>query len=100
MEKLLSFGFVRVESGFLRRAALLDGQFCMELAIHADGSVHATVHDADGKNIRHADPGTEDRLRTRMPAGNMRKNCGIWRNAALNLIFQGGSRPEPHRAHP
>ena len=66
VEKLLSFGFVRVESGFLRRAALLDGQFCMELAIHADGSVHATVHDADGKNIRHADPGTEDRLRTRM----------------------------------
>ena len=50
--KLLSFGFVRVESGFLRRAALLDGQFCMELEIHADGSVHATVHDADGKNIR------------------------------------------------
>lgn len=66
VEKLLSFGFVRVESGFLRRAALLDGQFCMELEIHADGSVHATVHDADGKNIRHADPGTEDRLRTRM----------------------------------
>jgi len=66
VEKLLSFGFVRVESGFLRRAALLDGQLCMELEIHADGSVHATVHDADGKNIRHADPGTEDRLRTRM----------------------------------
>lgn len=65
-EKLLSFGFVRVESGFLRRAALLDGQFCMELEIHADGSVHATVHDADEKNIRHAAPGTEDRLRTRM----------------------------------
>ena len=52
VEKLLSFGFVRVESGFLRRAALLDGQLCMELEIHADGSVHATVHDADGKNIR------------------------------------------------
>lgn len=51
---------------FWRRAALLDGQLCMELEIHADGSVHATVHDADGKNIRHADPGTEDRLRTRM----------------------------------
>lgn len=33
-------------------------------------------------------------------AGNMRKNCGMWRNAALNLIFQGGSCPEPHRAHP
>ena len=66
VEKLLSFGFVRVESGFLRRAALLDGQFCMELEIHADGSVHATVHDADEKNIRHAAPGTEDRLRTRM----------------------------------
>ena len=66
VEKLLSFGFVRVESGFLRRAALLDGQFCMELEIHADGSVHATVYDADGKNIRHADPGTGDRLRTRM----------------------------------
>ena len=45
VEKLLSFGFVRVESGFLRRAALLDGQLCMELEIHADGSVHATVHE-------------------------------------------------------
>ena len=87
VEKLLSFGFVRVESGFLRRAALLDGQLCMELEIHADGSVHATVHDADGKNIRHADPGTEDRLRRKCSAGNMRKNCGMWRNAALNLIF-------------
>lgn len=65
MEKLLSFGCVRVENGFLRRAALLNGQLCMELEIRADGSVHATVHEEDGKNIRHAAPATEDRLRTR-----------------------------------
>ena len=66
MEKLLPFGCVRVGSGFLRRAALLNGRYCMELEIHADGSVHVTVHDADGKNIRHAAPETEDRLRTKM----------------------------------
>lgn len=33
-------------------------------------------------------------------AGNMRKNCGMWRNAALNLIFSRRLPPEPHRAHP
>ena len=101
VEKLLSFGFVRVESGFLRRAALLDGQLCMELEIHADGSVHATVHDADGKNIRHADPGTEDRLRTRMLRREYEEE--LWHVAECCFepdFFQGGSRPEPHRAHP
>ena len=71
MEKLLSFGCVRVENGFLHRAALLNGQLCMELEIRADGSVHATVHEEDGKNIRHAAPATEDRLRTR----TLRREC-------------------------
>lgn len=64
-EKLLPFGCVRVENGFLYRTKLLNGQACMELEIHADGSVSVTVHNADGKNIRRFAQGVEDRLQER-----------------------------------
>lgn len=65
VEKLLPFGCVRVENGFLHRAKLLNGQICMELEIHTDGFVGATVHDEAEKNIRHLAQGVEDRLRER-----------------------------------
>lgn len=48
-EQLRPFGFVRGKSGFLYRTKLLNGLFRMEFEIHADGSVNAAVHGADGE---------------------------------------------------
>lgn len=65
-EKLLSFGCVRGENGFLYRTKLLNGQFRMEIEIHADGSVHVAVHGPDGEEeIPHLAPRMADRVQER-----------------------------------
>lgn len=64
-EKLLPFGCVRGENGFLYRTKLLNGRSRMEFEIHADGSVSVAMHDADGKDIRHPDREAADRLQER-----------------------------------
>lgn len=65
-EKLLPFGCVRGENGFLYRPKLLNGQFRMEFEIHADGSVHVAVHGLDGEEeIPHLAPRMADRVQER-----------------------------------
>lgn len=65
-EKLLPFGCVRGKNGFLYRTELLNGQFRMEFEIHADGSVHVTVHGPDGKGeIPHLALKMADRVQER-----------------------------------
>lgn len=65
-EKLLPFGCVRGENGFLYRPKLLNGQFRMEFEIHADGSVHVAVHGPDGEEeIPHLAPRMADRVQER-----------------------------------
>lgn len=65
-EKLLPFGFVRGEKGFLYRTKLLNGRLRMELEIHADGAVSAAVRGADGEEPSpHLAPKTADRLQER-----------------------------------
>lgn len=65
-EKLLPFGCVRGENGFLYRTKLLNGQFRMEFEIHADGSVHVAVHGPDGEEeIPHLAPRMADRVQER-----------------------------------
>lgn len=64
-EKLLPFGCVRGENGFLYRTKLLNGRRCMEFEIHADGSVCVAMHDADGRDIRHSAREAADKLQER-----------------------------------
>lgn len=64
-EKLLPFGCVRGENGFLYRTKLLNGRRRMEFEIHADGSVCVAMHDADGRDIRHSAREAADKLQER-----------------------------------
>lgn len=61
-EKLLSFGCVRGENGFLYQTKLLNGRRRMEFEVHADGSVSVAMHDADGNDIQHSVQEAADRL--------------------------------------
>lgn len=65
-DKLLPFGCVRGENGFLYRTKLLHGRYRMEFEIHADGSVRVAVRGADGEEeMPHLAPKTVDRLQER-----------------------------------
>lgn len=65
-DKLLPFGCVRGENGFLYRTKLLHGRYRMEFEIHADGSVHVAVRGAGGEEgMPHLVPKTADRLQER-----------------------------------
>lgn len=61
-EKLVPFGCVRGEHGFLYRTKLLDGQYRMEFEIHTDGSVSVAVRGADGEELA---PKTANRVQER-----------------------------------
>lgn len=56
--KLLPFGCVCGEHGFLYRATLMNGMVRMEFEIHMDGSVNVAVRDADGSEMPFSTQGT------------------------------------------
>lgn len=66
-EKLLPFGCVRVEHGFLYRTDLMNGLLRMELELHEDGSVNVMVYGAGGLEGERAPlaPRMADRLQDR-----------------------------------